>query len=306
MGYGGALIWTGLTRNLKNQFPNKKIILKYKPSLKDLLLFRKNPDFQIYINNPDIELVTNSISWFLKSFFYKKEDLIVINLEEEKYHYWLDDTKEKMSYKQKGHAIAIACSLFELPTVELRTRLDLEKKEIEEVEKLLNINNLQNKKYICIEPNSKQTFTNNKQWPLAHWQNLINLLSNYLFENKLDYRIVQIGIKGSPLLKGVVDLIGTTSFRQIKKIIENSSLVIANEGGIGHLTASSNTKGVIICNPSLPKDLMAYPQYINILPENGIHNCGFKRPCSICYELLASISPEFVFEKVKLELLNKK
>ena len=50
MGYGGALIWTGLFRNIKLKYPDKKIILVYKKTLRNIITNSKNNDFVIYEN----------------------------------------------------------------------------------------------------------------------------------------------------------------------------------------------------------------------------------------------------------------
>lgn len=297
MGYGGALIWTGLARNLKKEFPDKKIIFVYTLSLKNILLLKRNPDFEIYTNNPDVTLVTNNFFAPLFALWFTKNKTIVVNLHEKKYHYWISDTSEKMVYRQDGHAITIACAAFQLSNVELKTRLQLTENEQVVVKKLLQKYNLSYKKYICIEPNAKKTFTANKQWPWQHWQEFTNILQTWIDEHAPDYKIVQIGAPQSPALTGVLQLTGKTTFRQVKEIIDHAAMVISNEGGVAHLAASSETVAIVIANPSLPPQLMTYPQHVTIFPPTGIHNCGLKKNCPICSDLLQSITPTVVFEK---------
>lgn len=299
MGYGGALIWSGLARNLKRISPEKKIIFVYTPSIKDALLFKKNSDFEVYKNNPDITLVTSKFFWCFLRFFYQSHKITLVDLQNEKYHYWVSDSPDKMTYRQDGHAIEIACRAFNILDVDLRTKLILTKNEEFEANKILNELSLSDKKYICIEPNTKKKFTENKQWPWEHWESLVSMLRKWIDEQKKDYEIVQLGVSGSPLLKNTVNMTGRTSFRQIKHILKQSQIILANEGGIAHLASSSDVKTVVICNPSLPPNLMQYPQHINILPQKPVHNCGLKKPCPTCHELLNSIHPEIVFEKIK-------
>lgn len=298
MGYGGALIWTGMARNLHKQFPDKKIVLIYRRGL------RKNSDLEIYRNNPDITLVINHLSWYVVQFWYPRKSTLVIDLNNTQYQYWISDTPEKIAYRQDGHAIAVACKPFDLPDVELKTRLVLEDDEYRDVEGKLHALEIKEKNYICIEPNAKKTFTANKQWPWEQWQEMITLLNTWIKERNSAYTIVQIGVAGSPVLEGVIDFTGTTSFRQLNYVVDHAVLVIANEGGVAHLAASTDTPAVIISNPSLPVDLMRYPQHTTVLPEKGHHNCGFKQPCPLCFELLQSITPAMVFEKV-IETLQR-
>lgn len=306
MGYGGALIYTGLAKNLKREHPEKKIIFLFKLNLKNLLFFRKNKDFEVYKNNPDILLVINKLLWFFVRIFYKKKDKIIIDLENKKYHYWEKDTPNRIFYKKNGHAIYLALESFELKNILLETKIVLNQNEKDIACKILGKNNLLNKKYICIEPNTKKTFTVNKQWPLKNWQELINLINKFTAENKIDCKIVQIGSPKSPNMDGVINLSGLTTFRQVKEIIDRSCLLIANEGGMAHLASGSDTISVIICNPSLPKNLMTYPKNINIFPLNGnMHDCGLKKTCDTCQEMLNSITPNYVLDKIKHILINQ-
>ncbi len=299
MGYGGALIWSGLARNLKRNSPEIDIIFTYTPNLKDILLCKRNPDFEVYKNNPDITLVTNKIFWVFIRFLYITKKITVIDLQNTHYHYWVKNTPEKMIYRQDGHAIEIACKPFKIPDIELRTNLILSHDEEKEVDNLLNEFSLSEKKYICIEPNTKKTFTENKQWPWQHWNSVIIMLNNWIIEQKKEYKIIQLGTQGSPLIDNTINMTGRTTFRQLKRILEKSKLIVVNEGGIAHLASSTEIPTIVISNPSLPPQLMAYPEHINIFPEAPAHNCGLKKPCSTCHELLNLITPDFVFEKIK-------
>ncbi len=299
MGYGGALIWTGLARNIKRRFPDKKVIFIYPQSFKGLILGVKNSDLEIYQHNPDIALVISQIAWKWRKHNYQDDNFIKIDLAQKKYHYWVSDEEGRMIYNQSGHAIDIACKALAISPVELRTRLVLNRQEEEEAEKLLADFKLSQGQYICIEPNTKKTFTHNKQWPWQHWQTLIDQLQDWIKDNKLDYKIVQLGTADSPLLNNIISLTGQTTFRQLKRLIDKAKLVIVNEGGIAHLAASSETKTAVISNPSLPAKLMTYPQHINIEARDGVHNCGSKKSCEQCQELLKSISPSQVLDKLK-------
>lgn len=297
MGYGGALIWTGLAKNLKNHFPGKKIIFIRKFDVKEFFLLKKNSDLEIYRNNPNIHLVTNSLKWFFYSFFTQKNECITIDMENPVYHYWVKDNEDVMTYRDDGHAIEIACKPFSLDTIELNTSLELEKKEESEAQAILDAHNLIEKKFICIEPNTKKTFTANKQWPVTSWQEFVNKLQKLLDTKKLPYSIVQVGSGDGVVLHGVINLSGKTRFRHLKYILSKSNLTVVNEGGIAHLSSCIKTPTIVICNPSLPKKLMAYPQHINIFPKNAVHACGLKKSCPVCEELLKSITPDVLISE---------
>lgn len=295
MGYGGALIWTGLARNLKKTFPQKDVVFVYGKNVKDYLLLRTNPDLVIYDNNPDIAHVFSRLSWYFVCPFFKRKEVLVVDLTKKKYHYWTEDSKEKLAYRTDGHAITIACKPFALSDVSLETVLIAKDKEVSKAEALMQTKGLKRKNFICIEPNAKKTFTANKQWPPEYWEKLVHDLLVRLTPH---YLIAQIGVAGSSVLPQVIDLTGTTTFRELKPIIEKAALVICNEGGVAHLAAGTKTKTIVIANPSLPLQLMAYPQHTTVAPKDGAHNCGLRAACPICQERLTSITPDEVLKEI--------
>ena len=52
MGFGGALIWTGLAYNLKKRYPDKNVILLYEKSWRDFILL-KSPSEHARVIKPD-------------------------------------------------------------------------------------------------------------------------------------------------------------------------------------------------------------------------------------------------------------
>lgn len=297
MGYGGALIWTGLARNLKKNFPNREIVFVYTPTLREFLSGTTNTDLEIYRNNPDITNVLSIYRWWWKKWSYPRE-AIAVNLSNKKIQYWIRDTPDTIFYRTDGHAIEIACRPYTTGPVELATRLILLEEEKRRAQEVLRNHNVFDIPYICIEPNAKKTFTINKQWPMDHWQRLVTILNQWIATHSSQYKIVQIGVANSPVLDGVVDLTGTTTFREIKEIVDRAHVVVANEGGVAHLAASTKTPAVIISNPSLPLSLMAYPQHHNIIPTQGHHDCGRKKLCPTCQKLISSIDPDRVAKEI--------
>lgn len=272
MGYGGALIWTGLARNLKKTFPEKKIVFVYKKSLK--LLGRPHPEHIIFKNNLDIEMVLSKQAYvFLR--FFKPKDWLVVDMDNKKLQYWKSETKnkEKIIFKNQGkHAIQIACDYYGIEQADLRPKIVFTEEENQKTEQILKENGLSENNFLVIEPNAKEDFSQNKKWDLENWQKLVDLLK------AKEIPMAQVGVKGSPVLKNVIDLTGKTSFREAVCVLSKAKAFIGIEGGLGHGSAGVETKAIILISGFVPKDLFAYPSNINLY-KGGLCDlapCGIK------------------------------
>jgi ADP-heptose:LPS heptosyltransferase len=167
MGYGGALIWTGLARNLKRKYPEKRIVFIYSKKLSDYLRGKKIKDNVIYENNKDIFLVTDSLSWIAKNFFKSNKDVVVVDIS--KAAYCERVLKDKVVYRTGGHVIDLISHNHGIKDAVLETRLVLKPEEEKKADTVLTAAGLVEGKYICFEPNSKKDFTPNKEWPRENW-----------------------------------------------------------------------------------------------------------------------------------------
>ena len=170
MGFGGALIWTGLAYNLKNKWPDKKIVFLYERSLRDFVLRKQHPDHIVYQNNSVIDHVFDRIEWRFKKSKFNRQDTIVVDMLNPAYFYYDKDTAERIFYKTGAHAIQIACDVHNIPNAELQPRITLSRKEINRASRLLKSHGLLPNQYICIEPHAKKEFTPNKAWFWENWQ----------------------------------------------------------------------------------------------------------------------------------------
>src|SRR3989344_2016669 len=236
MGYGGALIYSGLARNLKKKFPQKKVMFVYPWTLDELIWRKGARDRQVWEHNPDIDLVTDRLSWQLRRYRYPRTDAFVVNLDDPRYFYWLRDYGDHIEYKSGKHSIQIACDVLNLKNCELRSKIVLTSEEETAVDALLTKHTLGTSRYICVEPHTKDTFTPIKAWFFERWQELVTRLNAYFKERGGDIKIAQIGAPDSPILEGVVNLVGQTSFRQTARVLQKSRLLVSAEGGLPHLS----------------------------------------------------------------------
>lgn len=284
MGYGGALIWTGLARNLKETYPNKKLLFIYK---------KANTDFVIYENNLDIDMMLSKYKYFFLKSRFNKKDWIIVDMDNPQSHYWEKDGKEKVIYKSGKHAIEWACEYFKIKNISLKPVLRLTDKELKKVNELLITHNLKSKDFIVIEPNAKESFAPNNQWFWDRWQELADLL-----KNKKGQVVVQLGPSGSPVLSGAVNLIGETSFREAAGVIKESKLFVGYSGGLMHAARAMDVKAVILASGFEPLEIANYPQNLNIYKKTDCAPCGLKTPCPYERKCMKEITVEEVYNSI--------
>lgn len=309
MGFGGALIWTGLAYNLKRKWPDKKVVFLYEKSLRERLLGKPHPDHVVYRNNKGIDYIFEHIVWRFKKRKFNLQDVIVVDMANPAYSYYEKDTTERIFYKTGGHAIQIACDVHSIPNAELQPIIELSGEEINSANRLLENYGLLPGRYICIEPHAKKKFTPNKAWFWENWQRLIDLTNRYIQENNLTCKLVQIGLPADRVLNGVVDLTGKTTFRETAQILKSSITFIGYVGGLSHLSRAVGKKNIVLVSAWEPLELASYPDDINFYTDIDCKNCGLKIPCPINRKCMSAITVEQVYEAVRSmirEFINTK
>ena len=304
MGLGGALIWTGIALNIKNKYPDKQIIFIYKKPIRAYLKRKPVSDHVIYLENKSISFICDKLTWFFKKNHYKKEDTIIVDMDNPVFHYWNGSTNERIIYKEGMHAIQFACNYFDIKNADLKPELNLSNNEINNAKKVMKKFNLFNTKYICIEPHAKIEFTPNKEWFWENWIELINKLNEYFEENGNEIHIVQIGVSTEKVLKNVLDLTGTTSFREAAYILQHSLMFIGYMGGLVHLNKSVGKKSVVLVSAFEPLELATYPDDINLYTDIDCKNCGLKIPCPKNRQCMKEIKVNDVYNATLIMLNN--
>lgn len=299
MGLGGALIWTGLAYNLKNEWPNKKVIFLYEKSLRNFIFRKPHPDHAAYQNNSDIDYIFDYIAWRFKKSKFNPQDTTIVDMANPAYFYYEKDTAERIFYKTGRHAIQIACDVHNIPNAKLQPRIELSEKEISRANRLLKSRGLLPNQYICVEPHAKKGFTPNKAWFWENWQRLMDLINRYIHDNNLTCKLVQIGLPTDKVLDGVVDLTGETSFRETAQILKESITFVGYIGGLLHLSKAVGKKNIVLVSAWEPLELASYPDDVNFYTDIECKNCGLKIPCPINRKCMSAITVEQVYEAVK-------
>ena len=145
--------------------------------------------------------------------------------------------------------------------------------------------------FIVVEPHTKQTVSSdNKQWPVAKMQEVINHLKKHYLILQFDY--------GKPILEGVVPF-HTENIRQSAYVLSKSRLLITLEGGLHHAAAAVGCRAVVIYSGYISPKTTGYDFHTNLFKADSV--CGNLGSCAHCKEALAKITPmEVIVEAEKI------
>jgi len=212
---------------------------------------------------------------------------------------------ETVNYNSEAHEIDRNLSLlnyFGFKMFDRVPELFPNNEDILRVEKLFE--KIEIDKIICIAPGSKW---NTKKWPKENYSSLCKeLIVN-------GYTVVIIGSKGDEVECGyiktenkkAINLCGLLTINETIVVIQKSSLLISNDSAPVHIASATNRAVIDIYGPTTPK-IGFYPISDNsVCVQNENLNC---RPCSVhggracpakTFDCMNSITPEFIFNKVK-------
>lgn len=191
------------------------------------------------------------------------------------------------SSKKKQHLVEVHSRHFNhrIDYNEIQNEIYLSRLEIERCAEKFNMPDF----YSIIQPNSKKSYTPNKQWGLDNFQKVVN--------DRHDTFWVQIGSQDEFLLKNVEDFRGRTTLRELFYIVSQSQFVFANEGLVNHVASAFNIKSYVISSGFSDTSLAEYDSSIFF---NASDSCD-RSPCWLLNECkvigkpcLSSIHPGMV------------
>ena len=286
-GYGDHLMMVAVAKAIHKKNPNRTIFpctmqrKWYRRLLKSKYLLVRST---IFAGNPALE----------QGRIRPKRNDICLVLGD--YQLWFCTVKNnKHIYRNpKQHAIATIAEHYGIQNPELKGELFLSSQEQK------NVNQIVAKlptEFMVIEPMAKVSWTPNKFYPFAKWQKVVDALADKM-------PVVQIGEDNSPLLNNAIDLTGKTNFKEAAGIIKKAKLFLGTEGGLTHASVAMNTKAIVVITGWQPKEMIAYPQNLNIYI--GKHNpCGLLAECTEC-KSDAENHDETEIIKTALQYLSKK
>lgn len=295
MGYGGALFWTGLARNLKTRRPDAQIIFTYPAGWREFFGGRqyRYKDFVVFDNNPDIAAVLPRHQWWYAR-WGNPQRIVRVDLRDPRYRYWTDDTPTRINYKSGKHVIQWLCDVHGIREAVLRPRIVLTTQERSRADATLVDVGVASMPFLCIEPHTKQNFTPNKAWFWERWQAVVDRLNDYAQTLPRPVAIVQVGTAGARRLRGTVDMTGKTTFRETARILERSLGLVSCLGGLVHLAKAVDKQSIVLLSGFEPPELASYPDDINLFADIDCQCRGLKTPCPIGREAMKRITVEDV------------
>ena len=217
---------------------------------------------QIWLNNPYFSTDNKEVI---------EKQAAVLPLNNREVSYCKYDDAVRCVQRADKHCIEQMCDFYGLKDPEIKCDLFFSDEEHRDVDKIVST---LDKDFITIEPHSKKTYTPNKEYCFKKWQKIVNTLSK-------DIQVVQVGNKNMPILENVVNMVGSTSFRECAGVIGRSRLFLSTEGGLAHASTAVDTTALIVMTGYQSPVLWSYPQNINVYIGN--HGpCGLKILCQDC------------------------
>ena len=264
MGLGGYLTWTAAMREIsEHNLDDDTKILPCEVNGAVITKIVKSPVFE---NNPYIYDEAKD----------KGKNIFVLPLNLQETNYCKKDTPDKAYQRYDKHIIEQIVEYYGIKNPTLKCELYFKESEKLQVDQILKDNSI-GSEFIVIEPQTKDSYTKNKKYPLAKWQYVVDQLL------KDGHTIVQLGQETKKKnLKGVINLTGKTTFRHAARILEKSKLLIASEGGLMHAANAVSTISVIVYTGFIHPDMTAYPENTNIWIGEKHGPCGMKIECKEC------------------------
>ena len=139
--------------------------------------------------------------------------------------------------------------------------------------------------FVYIEPNTKGTFSGNKDWGFEKWQSVVNLLPGVRF------------IQGRGRLLEGVEQVETRTFRDACALLSRAKFFVGTDGGLHHASAALGLQAVVVWGGLVSPKILGYDTHINL--HSGTSSCGSYGPCSHCKQALEWVKIEQVVNAIR-------
>jgi hypothetical protein len=328
MGLGGNLIWTGALKAIYEADGVPPVVC-VSPKLTDLLAgvlwdrevsMENDPVFQL---NPHLAFTTAQpksvlgkavdflFSYLVRPRFIRRQFEKHIHRAARKrflkggprlvhvdmliHSYAQAQTAKQMIWKQGGHASQIIAQGFGIEHAVPDCELLFSSLEEAWIREFLQTKGLDGP-FVVIEPGTNQDwFGALRAWPITKW---ISVFQKFTSEYP-SIPVVQIGLKETPLIEGVLDMRGKTSFRQAALVIRQSALFMGTEGGLMHAARAVGANALILWGGVTLPEFAGYPEsqrvichYVDCAP------CGNLGWCDKGHVCMESIEVDEVMEEM--------
>jgi len=328
MGLGGNLIWTRVIASIYER-EKRPLTVCGKPLLSDLVrgrLYNREFDLSddaVFRNNHKIDfpetdkkgLLSRAVDlvflvairpewikrWYEQKIFAiaeqqaSRDDRHFLHTDMLIHSYAEKDLGDRFSWKKGGDIATVISRRFIEGAASKDCELYFSDDEVESLDNKLSSYAL-GEKYIVIEPGTNQDwFGELRSWPIDNWQSLVDGLNETYCLNR-DIKIIQVGLKSTPLLDGVIDLRGMTTFREAALVISEAGLFVGTEGGLMHAANAVSAPSVILWGGVTLPMFAGYMHnqsvicnYVDCAP------CGKKGMCEFDAKCMKGIEVQAVF-----------
>lgn len=282
---GEQLLLSALAAELKNKYPNSKIII-----------ITDYPE--LFYNNQKIYKVFHHSKkdTFPKKIFWK----LLKHLRGKRVHEFRFPIKTSKPRTDDMIETPYPMSLIEANSRGLDQNLSFKEShpeiffidsELKKYEKKFSLP----RNYALINPQAKTSYTPNKDWGFEKFQEVVN-------RTKDEINWVQVGMYQDKLLDQVLDFRGKTpTIRELAYLLKCSDFVLANEGLFNHLAAAVDTRSYVVFGGFHPVEIANYKTTIPIVADN-LPDCApcwlldkCPKPSMYCFE---GVTPDKVVESI--------
>ena len=278
MGYGDALMLSGLVRNAYEKNPDVQITSKGSE--------RFNSFKQIFFLNPYIT--------FSRNLELNKK---ILNIE--KFGVGIIDLKKRKFFWKRDFPLIPGNIFFQKKELLLASKIILEIKQ-----RWLKLKNKDPKKIIFINPDSKKNFliknnqqdinksehNINKEWPEDYWKIILKELSK-------DNLIIQTySDENNTVYEKFYSI--KCNFRTACSILNLSDIYLGAEGGLAHAAAALNKNAIVIFGSWISPEITGYSDHINLYKNSENEACGNLNPCEHCLSSMKKITPQDVMDEI--------
>lgn len=263
-GLGDILLFTPVLKALKEKDRRTRTIVYAN---------RKNKE--IFVNNPYVDRLT------MLSFWHDPLALLRWLLRRKQFiNPRYDHLSPSLSYKKP--ASEIIAEFFDVRLEDKQVQVFLTRQEEEEARKRM----AQFRNPIILQSSTRSS--QNKLWPMDHWERLVAGMPDHTF--------IQMGAPDDERVRGTVDLLGKTSFREALGLVKYCRSFVGVDSSLAHATNAFGIPGVVLFGASM-REIFGHPNNINISLNLRCSPCMdilFKESCPYANRCMTQLSVEQV------------
>lgn len=270
MGWGDYVMTSGIVRRLKNQNPNLQILIK-EP-------FNNTRQYRdIFYKNPYLTLTDNfnenkphvKVPRILAGTTDEQNNRIIWNKERVAEIGNLYPKSSETSFADKTIAIIVE---------------DWVSKHKKKPKGIIFISDTPKKNVKLNNKIVSYEHSVNREWGRNKWIEFSNICSE-------NYILIKTSTENKNDIDGTYNVV--CDFRTSYSIMAKCDFFIGNEGGLAHLWAITEKKGIVLFGHWISPLVTGYSFHIN-LTINSNNHCGSLKKCEYCIDYFRNLEPEYI------------